>query len=211
MILRALRNPMAKRDLATKPLRLYACAALLCFAVAQAYSAALPQYERVRVLESALPIEDAELTDQYGQAFKLSQLRGRVALVFFGFTQCPDVCPVTLEKLRQFRESDKVDVERTAFVMISVDGERDTPPVMKEFLTHFSKDFIGLTAPPEQVKELASSFSAAFFRRGTGDGNYTMAHSPQVFVLDPAGRLRAEFYSASLEAMGGVTDALLSE
>lgn len=173
----------------------------------------LPSYDRVRVLAAPIDLEDAELTDQDGQAFSLSALRGRVALIFFGFTNCPDVCPVAMEKFRQFRRSEVVDAGRTAFVMISVDGDRDTPAVMKAYLAQFSSDFIGLTAPPAEVKPLAAQFSAAFFKRatGAGHGDYTMAHSPQVFVVDPRGRLRAEMYSASLEAMGGITAALLAE
>jgi len=200
------------RKLTTEPARRCASVWLLLLATAPALAGSLPSYDRVRTIEPAVIIEDAELTDQNGNAFTLSNLRGRVALIFFGFTHCPDVCPVAMEKFRQFRQSDAVDAERTAFVMISVDGERDTPEVMKEYLTQFSDDFIGLTAPPADVKPLARQFSAAFYKRGTGTGaEYTVAHSPQVFVVDPSGRLRAELYSASIEAMGGVTAALLSE
>lgn len=203
---------MVKGNRCARLTRLCGSAPLLLLLAAPALAAEIPRYDRVRTLASAVPIEDTELTDQNGEAFRLSALRGRVALIFFGFTHCPDVCPVALERFRQFRESDVADVERTAFVMISVDGERDTPQVMKDYLARFSNDFIGLTAPPEEVKRLAGQFSAAFFKRGTGThGEYTMSHSPQVFVVDPAGQLRAELYSASIEAMGGVTDALLSE
>ena len=133
--------------------RLSATAPLLLLLAAQALAGEIPHYDRVRTLESPVLIEDAELTDCHGEAFKLSALRGRVAFIFFGFTHCPDVCPVTMEKFRQFRASNAVDVERTAFVMISVDGERDTPPVMKEYLAQFSNDFIGLTAPPGRGQE----------------------------------------------------------
>ena len=74
---------------------------------------------------------------------------------------------------------------------------------MKEYLAQFSNDFIGLTAPPPEVKKLAGQFSTAFFKQRTGtEGEYTMSHSPQVFVVDPAGQLRAELYAASIDAMG---------
>jgi protein SCO1/2 len=191
---------------------LKASAPLLLLLAAQAFAGEIPHYDRVRTLESPVLIEDTELTDYHGETFKLSALRGRVAFIFFGFTHCPDVCPVTLEKFRQFRASDGIDVERTALVMISVDGERDTPPVMKEYLAQFPNDFIGLTAPPAEVRKLAGQFSAAFFKRGTGaEGEYTMSHSPQVFVVDPTGQLRAELYAASIDAMGGIAAALLGE
>jgi protein SCO1/2 len=187
-------------------------APMLLLMAAQVFADEMPRHDRVRTLESTVFIEDAALTDDHGNPFKLSALRGRVAFILFGFTHCPDVCPVTLEKFRHFRESDGFDVAHTALVMISVDGDRDTPAVLKEYLAQFSNDVIGLTAPPAEVRKLATQFSAAFFkhRSGAQDG-YTVSHSPQVFVVDQAGQLRAELYGASIEQMGGITAALLNE
>jgi protein SCO1 len=186
--------------------------ALLFVPRLETVAAALPSFDRVRVLESPRVIEDAALTDQNGAEFRISQLKGRVALVLFGYTNCPDVCPIAMENLRQLRESGRVDPARVAFVMISVDGERDTPEVMKAYVESFSPDFIGLTAAPAEVKPLAKQFSAMFFMGGhDAAGHYTVAHTPQVFVLDPDGQLRAEFYSPSVEAMSGLVDALLEE
>lgn len=176
-------------------------------------SAEIPALDRVRVLEQPVTISDIQLTNQDGEDFSLSQLEGKVALVFLGFTECRDVCPLTMEQFRQFRESDEVDVERTAFVMISVDGERDTPEVMKSFLGRFSPDFIGLTAEPEVVKPLAEQFGTAFYKQSSAHKahDYDVAHSPQAFVLDTEGRLRAELYFPAIETMGMVTRALLEE
>jgi len=176
-----------------------------------AVSDPLPSYDRVQILTSGRPITDADLTDQDGRPFRLSDLHGRVALVFFGFTHCPDVCPMAMDRLRQLEESGSVDMAEVAIVMISVDGERDTPVAMKSFLAQFSPRFIGLTGEPATVKPIAAEFSAAFFKGSvTGDGgDYTVSHSTQIFALDADGLLRAEFYSASIEAMAGVTEALL--
>lgn len=175
-------------------------------------TAEVPSYDRVRVLESPRLIDDVELTDQDGEPFRISELHDRIALVFFGFTNCPDVCPTTMELFRQFQGFEGVDPSRLAFVLISVDGERDTPTVMKAYLARFSSEFIGLTGDPAVVKALAEQFSAAFFKRGAAEhGHYTIGHSPQAFVLDASGRLRAELYAPSLEAMLGVTGALLAE
>ena len=179
---------------------------------AQTVIAGLPSYERVRILESARSIQDVELTNQEDHPFGIKQLHGRVALILFGFTNCPDVCPIAMESLRQLRESGNIDPDRVAFVMISVDGERDTPAAMKAYVEKFSPDFIGLTGDPKKVKALASMFSAAFFKgHNDATGHYSVAHSPQIFVMDASGRLRAEFYNASIEAMTGVTRALLAE
>jgi len=174
--------------------------------------APLPGYDRVRALETPKQISDVVLTDQSGAPFKLSDLQGRVAFVLFGFTNCPDVCPLSMERLRELHDSDLLRDKRVAYVMISVDGERDTPNAMKAFLAKYSSDFIGLTAEPARVNPIAEQFSATFFKGSPHghDGGYNVMHSPQIFVLDSAGRLRAELYGASLEAMAGVTRVLLS-
>lgn len=178
-----------------------------------AAASTLPIYDRVRLLDSARTINDAELTNHDGQPFRLSQFRGKVVLVFFGFTNCPDVCPLGMERMRQLEESGRIDPEEIAYVLISVDGERDSPEAMKEFVHSFSPRFIGLTGDPTKVKPIAKNFSASFFPgNSTGsDDDYSVAHSPQIFVVDPIGQLRAEFYSASVDAMSGVVLAILQE
>ena len=186
-------------------------ALLLFLAFAGGATADLPSFDRVRVLQEARPIADAELTDVNGDPYRISELHGRVALVFFGFTNCPDVCPMALAKLMELARSGRVDDSEVAIVMVSVDGERDTPEVMKTFLGNFSSDFIGLTGDPQAVKPLAKAFRASFFKGGPEGDGYQVSHSPQVFVLDPEGNLRAEMYNAPVDAMVGLTDALLEE
>lgn len=189
--------------------------AVACLAVAHPLptNAEVPSYDRVRVLETPKPISDAALTDQEGRSFKLAYLQDRVAFVLFGFTNCPDACPTSMERLRELHDSGRLAGANVAYVLISVDGERDTPAAMKAFLAKYSSEFIGLTAEPSRVTPIAAQFSAAFFKgsRNPHNGHYDVAHSPQIFVLDPAGRVRAEVFGASLEAMAGVADALLRE
>jgi protein SCO1/2 len=172
----------------------------------------IPSLDRIRVLSSPRPIADAELTDQFGEPFRLSSLGGRVAFVLFGFTNCPDVCPLSMERLRELNQSGELEIDDVAYVLISVDGERDTPDQMKAFIEKYSDDFIGLTGEPEAVRYIASEFSAPFFK-GHEDhgGHYDVTHSPQIFVLDQEGRLRAEAYNAPLESMVGIADALIAE
>jgi protein SCO1/2 len=187
--------------------------ALVAIAVSPSASAAVPAYERVRVLETPKPIGPATLTDQNGASFDLADLQGKVAFVLFGFTNCPDACPLSMERLRELNHSGLVAADAVSYVMISVDGERDTPAAMKAFLAKYSSEFIGLTADPSRVQPIAQQFSAAFFKgsRHAHDGGYEVAHSPQIFVLDLKGRVRAEVFGASLEAMAGVAKALLDE
>jgi protein SCO1/2 len=178
-----------------------------------AATATIPAYDRVRPLQATRPIDDTELTDQDGRPFRLSQLRGQVVLVLFGFTNCPDVCPMAMLKLRQLEDAGGPQLHDVAYMFVSVDGERDTPDVLKAYLKTFSPRFIGLTGESAKVKEMAREFSAVFYKDGVSDksSSYLVSHSPQIFVIDQSGKLRAEFYNASIEAMHGVTLALLNE
>jgi protein SCO1/2 len=172
-----------------------------------------PNYDRVRVLPNPVKISDFDLTSHTGETFRLSDLNGTVALVFFGFTNCPDVCPITMADFQQLYSSKLIPVDKVSFVLISVDGDRDSPQAMKTFLAKFSDDFIGLTGPSSEVKKLAKQFRSSFFKGAVDSvsGDYSIGHSPQSFVLDANGRLRAELYSPSVESMAGVLNHLLGE
>ncbi|HET9475055.1 MAG TPA: SCO family protein [Steroidobacteraceae bacterium] len=170
----------------------------------------LPPFERVMNIEPRV-VADLEMTDQNGKARRLSDLTGAPAFVFFGFTHCPDACPTTLQKLAMIKSSEVETLKGMRVVLISVDGERDTPAVLKGFLARFSGEFVGLTASPEQVRNLALSFSAPFFKDPPKDGAYAVQHSTRVYALDRQGRLRAELYDASREATIGLARALLAE
>ena len=172
----------------------------------------LPQIERVMVTVPR-QLKDFQLTAQNGKAFRLSTLQGQPALVFFGFAHCADVCPAALQKLMTLKKASPKELRNVRVVMISVDGDRDTPQVMRDYLGSFSPDFIGLTGPAADVREIAAQFSATFFRSQpkSAGGDYTIEHTSRVFALDRKGRLRAELYDASVEATGQVLHSLLAE
>ena len=177
-------------------------------------AADLPSFDRVRVLAAPMALRDVTLVDTTGEPFPVSRLQGKVAFVFFGFTNCPDICPLSMQRFRELHGSGTVDTDRVTFVLISVDGERDTPEAMKNFLAGFSTDFIGLTGDPKEVRKLTSQIRAPFFKGnevGAAKGGYSVAHSPQVYAIDADGALRAEFYNASFEAMAGIAAALVAE
>ena len=189
---------------------LLACLALPQVSIAD--NASLPSFDGVMLQPTPKPLRDFELTDQDGRSFRFSSLRGAPALMLFGFAHCPDVCPTSLQKLALLKQSNP-ELKGVRVVMISVDAERDTAAALKEYLNHFSGDFIGLTGDPQHIREIATQFSAAFFKgeANATSGNYVVGHSGQVFAVDKAGNVRAEFYDASLDAMAGVTRALLAE
>jgi protein SCO1 len=188
---------------------------LTCLALPQvsiADNASLPSFDGVMLQPTPKPLRDFELTDQDGRSFRFSSLRGAPALMLFGFAHCPDVCPTSLQKLALLKQSNP-ELKGVRVVMISVDAERDTAAALKEYMNHFSGDFIGLTGDPQHIREIATQFSAAFFKgeANATSGDYVVGHSGQVFAVDKAGNVRAEFYDASLDAMAGVTRALLAE
>jgi protein SCO1 len=159
------------------------------------------------------PIDDFELTDQEGNPFRFSQLTGTPALVFFGFTRCPDVCPSTLAKLALLTDSADQRLRSTALVMISVDGDRDSPAAMKAYLAQVSPRFMGLTGDPRTVRGIAAQFSAVFFKGlpNKPGGPYLVQHTSQIYLIDRQGRLRATFFDASIDTMRRTTTAIADE
>ncbi len=130
--------------------------------------------------------------DQSGQAFGLDQMRGKWSFLFFGYTHCPDVCPVTLSVLNQvqtkFNQKQKSDQLQTIFV--TIDPQRDTARQLADYVSYFNPAFIGLSGSLEQVQSLSGQIGVVSMRgEEFADGNYLMDHSASVFLIDPNGRL----------------------
>lgn len=180
---------------------LFAALGLLVVTVAWAGAA--------RVLEAspAKAITDFELTNQDGQPFRISSLRGTPVLLFFGFVNCPDVCPQTLGQFQVIASSRDLAVRQARLVMISVDGDRDKPADLKRYLAGMPPAFVGLTGDPRKVRDIAAQFSAVFFKGALPDktGKYLVEHTSQVYLLDRKGRLRSTFFNASVETMTKAT------
>lgn len=181
-------------------------------ALAQAASTAsptLPRLPGVMLTEPPRAIAEFTLTDQDGRSFASSALRGHPALVFFGYAHCPDVCPAALAKLRMAHQSDDEAVKRAQVVFVSVDGERDTPASLKEYLARLSPDFIGLTGDPDAVRAIAEGFHAAFYKdTPAADASYKVEHSGQIYLVDAQGQLRAELYDPPVETIATLVRAL---
>ena len=131
------------------------------------------------------------LTRADGDAFDLAEQRGRVVLLFFGFTHCPDVCPTTLSDWARVREALGDRADRVRFVFVSVDPRRDTPAVAQQYAQQFDPSFIGLSADDATIGRLRGSLNlVAQMEVPDSTGGYGVAHSSQVFLVDPEGRLR---------------------
>lgn len=128
---------------------------------------------------------DLEAIDEDGEVFLFEDFKGKVSLVFFGFTRCPDVCPTTLLQLSQLKAAlTAEEAEQLQVYLITVDPERDTPIRLREYLSYFDPGFKALTGTEEQVATMAKSFNVFYNKVPTAAGQYTMEHSAYVFVLD---------------------------
>lgn len=136
------------------------------------------------------------LVDSRGAPVTPAELGGQPTLVFFGFTNCPDVCPTTLALLTQVQKKVALpgsDLAGLKVALISVDPERDTPEQMGKYLASFGGDLIGLTGTAPEIVKAQRSFGVAAARVDLAGGGYTMDHSATVFVLDARGRKVAVF------------------
>ena len=140
-----------------------------------------------------------ELVDQDGRTVRGEDLRGKLQLVFFGFTTCPDICPTTLTKITAALEELGADADALRPVLMTVDPERDTPAVLKEYLTAFDPRIIGLTGTPEQVAAALRSFRVYASKRELEGGDYTMDHSTFIYLMDRNGDYFAHFSASGSE------------
>ncbi len=132
-----------------------------------------------------------ELPDASGRPRSLADWKGKVTVVFFGYTQCPDVCPTTMAELAQIRKSLGADGDRLQTVFVTIDPERDTPEVLTAYVANFGPGVVALRGTAEQTATAAKEFKVFFAKvPGKTPGSYTMDHSAASFVFDTAGKPR---------------------
>jgi protein SCO1/2 len=131
------------------------------------------------------------LPDQNGQNRSLQDFRGKVVVVFFGYTQCPDVCPTAMAELADIRKKLGKDGERLQGLFITLDPQRDTPEVLKAYMANFDPSFLALRGSPEQLAEVAGHYKV-FYKKVEGKTatSYTVDHAVGSYVYDTQGRIR---------------------
>jgi protein SCO1/2 len=134
---------------------------------------------------------DFKLTDHTGKTRTLADFRGKVVVVFFGYTRCPDVCPTTLADLKTAREQLGEDGKRVQVLFVTVDPERDTPQLLASYVPAFDPSFLGLYGDAAATARVANEFKV-FYQKvpGKTPDSYTVDHSSGSYVFDPQGRLR---------------------
>jgi protein SCO1/2 len=133
---------------------------------------------------------DFQLPDTDGKLRSIKEFAGKAVIVFFGYTQCPDVCPTTLAEIAQARKLLGADGAKVQGILITVDPERDKPELLKAYLANFGPDFIALRGTPEQVAAVAKDFKVYYKKVENKAGGYTMDHSAASYVYDAKGQLR---------------------
>lgn len=132
---------------------------------------------------------DVALTDFNGQPRTLADYRGKVVMLYFGFVQCPDVCPTALTRAAAVKQRLGTDGDQLQVIFVTVDPERDTPPLLREYLAAFDPSFVALTGSAEQIQVAADGFRVYYKKVPTGSG-YTMDHSSLSYLFDRQGRIR---------------------
>ncbi len=149
------------------------------------------QYSSKAKEQSESPTFQAEfeLTDHQGMIRTQDDFAGRWMLVFFGFANCPDVCPTTLAEVAAVMDALGSDAAKVQPLFISIDPERDTPEKLAEFVPAFEADIVGLTGTADQIKRTSETFRVYFekIEEAASPNGYTMGHSSQLFLFDPQG------------------------
>jgi protein SCO1 len=131
------------------------------------------------------------LPDAIGKPRTLADFKGKVVVVFFGFTQCPDVCPTALAEIAEVKQKLGADGDKLQSLFVTVDPERDTPEVIGAYVGAFGSDFVALRGTLEQTQAAAKEFKVFFAKvPGKTEGSYTMDHTAGSFVFDPQGKVR---------------------
>jgi protein SCO1 len=166
-------------------------AAIVGFFLAHQLDRAGPRLTSGTWLPQPKIVPQFTLIDTSGHSFTRAELLGAPALVFFGFTNCPDVCPTTLLKLAQIRK--RVALAHLRVLFVSVDPQRDTPAVLGAYVRNFDPAFKGLTGSPQAIQGIAAAFGVAVNRVELPGGSYTMDHSAVLFLINEAAQITAIF------------------
>ena len=155
---------------------------------------------------------DFRLTDHNGQVRTLADFKGKVVAVFFGYTHCPDVCPTTMSDFAAALQQMGPEAERVQVIFVTVDPQRDTPELLKQFVPAFNPGFLGMVGDEDTLKQLANEYKVVYQKTSVkGVDDYLIDHSAGTYIYDPQGRLRLLMpYGSSPEAIAQDLKTLLA-
>ncbi|MGH8212775.1 MAG: SCO family protein [Rhodanobacteraceae bacterium] len=163
---------------------------VLCTILLAACNHAPPPWQ-LNDVSGHLPDLQFDLTSDSGKPTRAADFRGKYVLMYFGYTHCPDVCPLTLVHLHLVMQKLGKDADKVRILFVSVDPARDTPRVLHQYVTAFDPRVVGLTGTPDRIAAMAKRYRAAFNRNAAQPGGgYEVSHSSAIYVFDRRGRAR---------------------
>ncbi len=153
-----------------------------------------PYTYRGSLIDPPVAAADFKLTDQHGQKFQLSDQRGHIVLMLFGYTNCPDVCPLTLANYKFIKEKLGGQADNVRFVFVTVDPERDTQERLKEYVPVFDPQIVGLTGSRAELEPVWNSYGVYQAREDAGSSaNYVVDHTARTYLIDQDGNWRLTY------------------
>lgn len=157
-----------------------------------------PKHWVLQDINGLMPTLQFDLTDQDGQTVNASNYRGKIVLLYFGYTHCPDICPATLGTLSLALHQLGADADKVRVLFVSVDPKRDTTAVLKQYVNAFGPQFVGLRGSDDELESFTKRYRVAYSRdKPDTQGNYLVTHSSAVFIFDGTGKSRLLALSAS--------------
>ena len=158
--------------------------------------------------------KDFALTDFNGRPRTLQDFKGKAVVMFFGFTQCPDVCPTTITEMAQVKQLLGPDGDKLQVLFVTVDPERDTAQILKEYLGNFDPSFVALLPTPEELRTKVAPDFKVYYKKveGSTPTSYTMDHTAGVLLFDPKGKIRVHCsYGTPADSIAADVKTLLAE
>jgi len=191
---REMRSPRRSRcEMCLHPVKVLQRVLLPLLLLSPALCAAADSELKAGVFSPARAAPDFSLRGSDGAVLKLNRYRGKVVILAFGFTSCPDVCPTTLFEVSEILRALGPDADRTRALFITVDPERDTAPIMKDYLSSFDPHLLGVTGDPAAIAAVAKAYRVYYKKVPLDEGGYTMDHTAIVYLMDKNGRFVAPF------------------
>jgi protein SCO1/2 len=189
-----------------------AACVIAAFILAGCQPAPQPPSFQATDITGATFARDFRLTDHNGQVRTLADFKGKVVAVFFGYVHCPDVCPTTLSDFAAALQQLGPLAERVQVIFVTVDPQRDTPDLLKQFVPAFNPSFLGMVADTETLKQLAKEYKVVYQKTSVkGADDYLIDHSAGTYVYDPQGHLRLLMpYGSSPDAIAQDLKTLLA-
>jgi protein SCO1/2 len=149
-----------------------------------------PSFQATDITGAAFA-RDFRLTDHNGRVRTLADFKGKVVAIFFGYTHCPDVCPTTLSDFAAALQQMGPQAARVQVIFVTLDPQRDTPDLLKQYVPAFNPDFLGMFTDPDSLKKLADEYKVVYQKTSVkGVDDYLIDHSAGTYIYDPKGRLR---------------------